>query len=410
MTAIPTRGALIDRLGAAGEWEHAITCQYLFAAFSLETRPREGRITWPQAERVRAWKAELLLIARQEMEHHGLVCNLLTAVCGAPRFHHPAFPHPSPYAAEHPVFELRPFDRATVARLMAYEAGHEAATPGTTSVGGLYQQIRHELVELERRNPRLFMGPREHQVVNADLDLSRGHFDIDLRPVVDLPSALAALDHLLHHGHQERLRAIHDELLDLRARDPGFAPAHPVATNPVLRVPSHPPAEVSLIRHPATRGAARIFSEAYQAMSLMLMRFYAPSDETPGERQTLLQTAFFPLMTMVIRPLGEVLCQMPLDDDPDAATAGPVFEYPRLLPTQPDKHAVWVYLHERLQELAAASEHLDQTLARTDAPWARTVGPRVTRLHQGLARIASNFEAGTGLRERYVRHMLERMM
>ncbi|MCA9704519.1 MAG: hypothetical protein KDK70_01580 [Myxococcales bacterium] len=416
MEPITTRGALIDRLAAAAQWEHAITCQYLFAAFSLETRPQPGRITWPQAERTRAWKAELLLIARQEMEHHGLVCNLLTAICGAPHFGHPRFPFVSAYVPEHPVFELRRFGPKTLARLVYYETVHDAGESGAgesgaLTVGGLYQQIRRGLLEVERRTPRLFMGRRAHQVTNADLGLTPGHFDLDLRAVIDVRSAVAAIDRLLDNGHGARLRAIEVELAALRDQDPGFEPAHPVAPNPVLDRPEEGgPAEVSVVEHPVTRLAARLFGEAYQAMSLMLDRFHAPpSDQTPGERETLLGTAFFPLMTMVIRPLGEVLCQMPLRDEPEGPTAGPIFAYSRHLPSPPDKLAVWVYLHERLQELAAASDHLAGRLPAIDAPWARAVAPRLAFLAQGLARIAGSFERGMGLRERYVQHMLERM-
>lgn len=36
------RELLVTALSEAAEIEHAITCQYLFAAFSLKTHPEEG--------------------------------------------------------------------------------------------------------------------------------------------------------------------------------------------------------------------------------------------------------------------------------------------------------------------------------------------------------------------------------
>ena len=96
---------LRDRLGellvAAAELEHGVVCQYLFAAFSMKRHPDEGNVSWEQLELMRGWEADLLLISRQEMEHLGLVANLLTAIGEAPDFLRPPFPIPSDFYPHH---------------------------------------------------------------------------------------------------------------------------------------------------------------------------------------------------------------------------------------------------------------------------------------------------------------------
>src|SRR5947209_7799002 len=85
---------LAEVLCEAAELEHALACKYLFAAFSLKKEESEwdGDVTCQQLELIRGWETSLLLIARQEMEHLALVCNLLTAIGEAPYLRRPNFP------------------------------------------------------------------------------------------------------------------------------------------------------------------------------------------------------------------------------------------------------------------------------------------------------------------------------
>src|SRR5262245_53323416 len=80
---IEHREALIYMLCEAAELEHAIMCQYLFAAFSLKQRADEG-LTGDELAAVTRWRGQVSHVATQEMLHLALVQNLLSAVGAAP--------------------------------------------------------------------------------------------------------------------------------------------------------------------------------------------------------------------------------------------------------------------------------------------------------------------------------------
>src|ERR1700738_3962054 len=71
---IEHREALIYMLCMASELEHAIMCQYLYAAFSLKQGVDEG-LTPPQLEAVDRWRGVVSHVATQEMLHLALVQN-----------------------------------------------------------------------------------------------------------------------------------------------------------------------------------------------------------------------------------------------------------------------------------------------------------------------------------------------
>jgi hypothetical protein len=89
-------------------------CQYLFAAYSLKRSVSEG-LSEVQLEQTRGWGALMTLVARQEMEHMGLVLNLLTAIGGTPYFQRPNFPQrKSHYGKLGIKSELTRFDQETI--------------------------------------------------------------------------------------------------------------------------------------------------------------------------------------------------------------------------------------------------------------------------------------------------------
>src|SRR5919106_2545909 len=88
---IEHRDALIYMLSEAAELEHAIMCQYLFAAFSLKTSTEEG-VDERQLRAISKWKKAVLSVATEEMLHLALVNNLLAAVGAAPRVGRPHLP------------------------------------------------------------------------------------------------------------------------------------------------------------------------------------------------------------------------------------------------------------------------------------------------------------------------------
>src|SRR6266571_4551762 len=77
------RQQLIYLLREAAELEHAIMCQYLFAAFTMKRGADEG-LTPDQADAVGRWRKVILEVARQEMLHLALVQNLLTGIGAGP--------------------------------------------------------------------------------------------------------------------------------------------------------------------------------------------------------------------------------------------------------------------------------------------------------------------------------------
>lgn len=423
---ITTRDELIRALHAAAELEHTAMCLYLFAAFTMKRRPDEGGVTWVQLERMRTWQATLLLVARQEMEHLGLVCNLLTAVGGTPHFGRPAFPQRSPLCAPGVPLGLEPFGADALAHFMAIEKGHapppDDEPPGAPmTIGRAYRRIRDGLERLGRQGPRLFIGPVGPQVTNATIDLRPGQYDMQLRPVHDLASALGVIDVIMEasdgppeanpDSHYRRFRRAHDELVAAQAEDPAFAPARPVGPTPVTeRQPPHPPGLVTLVEHPVTRRAALLFGEAYETMLLLLARFYTPVDDTPAERAGLKRTVFFPMMTMILRPLGELLTQMPAGAGGHAPTAGPTFEIRAEIAVHPHRLSTWTRLYERLQHMAEAGEALAAAVHEERAPWAEAVRARCAALHADLELLASNFARLMDVDELHHRHLLERVL
>lgn len=86
------REQLIFLLREAAELEHAIMCEYLFAAFTLKQRTDEG-LTAEQLAAIDRWRKTVLEVAKQEMLHLALVQNLLTSIGAAPL----------PFTSGHPV-------------------------------------------------------------------------------------------------------------------------------------------------------------------------------------------------------------------------------------------------------------------------------------------------------------------
>ena len=86
-------------------------------------------------------------------------------------------------------------------------------------------------------------------------------------------------------------------------------------------------------------------------MLLMLLRFFAHTDETEAELEAL-SRGTLRLMASVLRPLGEALTKMPAGDAYPGRTAGPGFGYNRDVHLLPHKESAWMFFAERLEQLA----------------------------------------------------------
>lgn len=388
---LTTREDLINTLHLAAELEHNLMCQYLFAAYSMKRSTSEG-LSEVQLEKTRGWGALLTLVARQEMEHMGLVLNLLTAIGGTPYFQRPNFPQRKErYGKLGIKSELTRFDKETIKRFQGFESPHPqpgpefcaahglarediralllappvftqrpvqataaatrgAQTPPTkiefTSVQDLYVSLAAGFVTVVERigEKNLFIGDVNAEIWGGpDTPYGSGSMDdlsqygLDLIRVVDLKSAIDAIVEIVEQGEgllapPEYIEHTHyciytDMLNDMLTEKPSFAAARPVVRNPLTRM--HPditaPGEVNIITRPETREIAGLFNLTYETMLLMMLFLYGSSPKTKQQRVDLMNAIFFPLMTMFIRPLSEILTQLPAFKD-KKGNAGPGFE------------------------------------------------------------------------------------
>jgi hypothetical protein len=377
------REALVYTLGKAAELEHLVMLQYLFAAFSLKQTVDEG-ITPDALAAVKRWRKTLLEISEQEMLHLALVQNLLTAVGAAPRLARPNFPMPA-YAYPAGVrIELVPFGEAALRHFAFLERpdgmdvedaeGFEAIEQAVPlphdehdeivphlqefdTIGQLYRSIQAGLEHLAGRlgPDRLFVGPPNAQATEQ-------HFRWpELVAVTDLDSARQAIDTIVEQGegargewrdaHFGRLLGILDEYLELKRADPSFEPARPVVAANVRPQPTG--VAVPLITDPGTTRAMDLLNVSYEVLLQLLSRYFANTDETPGQLEVLADVSVG-LMYTAIKPLGTVVTTLPVGPDHPGVTAGPGFElFYQVDYLLPHREAAWILMEERLRDAAA---------------------------------------------------------
>jgi len=373
---VENREELLFLLSEASELEHMLMLEYLFAAFSLKTGTSEG-LTGEQLEAVRRWERVISEVAAQEMLHLASASNLLTSLGGAPHFSRPNFPQPAKYYPPEFEMALMPFSEQALGHFVFFERpegmehdapelqlASEAMAPLVVpheqefaTVGHLYRGIERGLERLVERygERRVFVGPPEAQA-------ARRYFRWpELVPVTDLASARAAIETIVEQGEGARsdrddahfgmfLRVL-VEFLEFKRRDPDFEPARPVTAAWVRAPGDTNPSDHALITDPTTAGVADLFNSSYEVMLQMLVRFFAHTEETEEQLQTLSMTAVG-AMSLLIKPLGQLLTTLPVGAEYPGKTAGPNFEFYRKSYLLPHRHAAWVLIHERLLELA----------------------------------------------------------
>jgi hypothetical protein len=379
---IAHREALIYTLGKAAELEHLIMGQYLYAAFSLKDRDKDG-LEPEHLTTARRWKHELLAIAAQEMLHLALVQNLLAAVGAAPRLARPNMPLPPaaypagvqiallPFgetALRHFAFLERPegmemADAEEVAALAkAEELPHEEDDEigphlqDFSTVGHLYRSVEDGIDSLAGRmgEERLFIGPARAQATSE-------HFRWpELVAVTDLASAHAAIDTIVEQGeglrgewkeaHFGRLVRMLDEYLALRAADACFDPTRPIELAHVRSPASG--AEVTLITAPFSARVTDLLNAVYEVVLQLLSRYFANTDESPAQLATLSDVAVT-LMFGAVKPLGGLVTQLPIGPERPGRTVGPALElFYDVDYLLPHRDAAWTIMAERLREIA----------------------------------------------------------
>jgi CDGSH-type Zn-finger protein/uncharacterized Fe-S cluster protein YjdI len=373
------RESLAYALSEAAELEHGLMCCYLYAAFSIGRRC-ERRHPPHQAAAIARWRAELVDIARDEMVHLALVSNLLNALGAAPHLTRPNFPvgaglHPAgvvvslaPFSLatmQHFVFLERPDDvieregsgfahrsyerRVRSGRLVP--SGQDYAT-----LGDLYRWIRDGFAYLVETlgAARVFAGDPRLQVDTGIVGLT------GVTEVVDLESAWRAIDTIVTqgegaprcpgHSHYSRFSAIRNELQQITAEDPTFAPAAHVARNPVMR----PPPTTDDLTWIDAEPAASVLdvANAIYAFTLRSLGVLHSPVALAGDARPLAVEAAITGMR-VLTPIAELLTELPGSTFDPAVRAGMTFTMSRSLHPLPEPRAALRALHEGIAAVAA---------------------------------------------------------
>jgi hypothetical protein len=355
---------LVSTLHAASELEHALTCQYLYAAFSLKVGGDPG-LTASQTALVGHWNQQIRRIAAQEMYHLMLASNLLTAIGEQPHLSRANFPQPPKTFSDISLpSKLASFDAGTVHRFMCWEkpdtsgwwddacAECAAATSRRTGLALLtaeqatYSTIGELYTDIEKTlnaNPEwIDPGTASKQVTTALVP-----FSPPVAPITTCHDASEHIQEIIREGegtadfdsqaHFAFFHQIYDEL----GNAPSFEPSWPTVENPAYQASLAPPGSTLITDDdsPAAVACGTLFNDAYLLLLQTLGALFATTAEE-GDRQTLANAAMA-FMPLVIKPLGTLLTRIPLGATHRGLYAGPSFELPQPLPAAESVDALY---------------------------------------------------------------------
>jgi hypothetical protein len=220
----------------------------------------------------------------------------------------------------------------------------------------LYEAIRINLIALERDlgATGLFIGDAIGQVGRSVIDLE------GVEPIATLAAAQKAIDIIVEQGegssaaaevsHYRSFLTIQRELEAEIAKDPGFAPAWPVADSPVLRRPPEAEGKV-FVDHPV---AAPLLDFACATYGLLLRCLAQCFGRSGGDAQTS-QSALMAAAIELMHALGETstaLARLPATAEAPGTHAGMTFTMLRGVEPLPVSVERCV-LQERVAALAA---------------------------------------------------------
>jgi hypothetical protein len=392
---IEHREPLIYMLCAAAELEHALMCEYLFAAFTLKRSVDEG-LTEEQLAAVDHWRSTILLVAKQEMLHLAINSNLITALGASPHLSRPNLPQPARHYPSGVRLSLLPFGEQALRHFLFLErpegmdiddAEGLAAVDGAVpvmdeeeiaphlqefaTVGHLYRSIEAGFRRLAEKwgEDKLFIGPVGAQASGKLFGWPQ------LEPITDSAAAVRAIESIVEQGegprgnwrnaHFGRFLGILNEYLEMLAANPGLEVARPVL--PALVRPPESGEDVDLITDPRTARIAELGNVAYEVLLQMLYRLLCHVDETDEQIEALAKVSIG-LMFDVIEPLGDIVTTLPVGPTHPGRTAGPSFE----LFYQPDyllphRQAAWILMGEHLGEAADLADRDQDTEPRLRA-------------------------------------------
>lgn len=272
------------------------------------------------------------------------------------------------------------------------------------SVQELYEKIARGFERLTEKmgERKLFVGKTVNQIFGGPSSPQHGtmndlnQYGLDIISVNDLASAKQAVRMIVEQGEGIRVPPSYKPFThfciftrirgEMEEHGLGEKGARAVVPNPMtVRQPDVPPAEkVSLIDNPHTLGVAKLFNQSYEVMLLLLLYLYSDQVKTKEQTDALMDAAFFPFMTMFVRPLAEILTELPAFAG-KRGNAGPGFELSGDVILFPDLDATWTLFQERLDTL---TEGFRRVVASGD-PWLelpgqRTVEGKPSRIFQRL--------------------------
>ncbi len=404
---LPTREQLIHALYEAAELEHNLMCTYLYAAFSLKDGEAEG-LSKDEAEAVARWRRAILDVAIDEMGHLAAVWNITSALGGSPAFGRDNFPLDPGGLPGGVVVKLAPFnaevlqhfihlerpegsDEPDGAGFQHYSFRRNAVTPRLTpmaidyeTVGQFYKTMEFALTFMTEKlgEKDLFCGDPGLQLSPNEIDLSGA------KPVLCSKTAIAACAAIITEGegasaespnsHYCRFRHIRDEYQAVLKKNPNFVPAHPAATNPVLRRPPIAEGRVWL-EDEMSSAIVDVANASYQTMLRLIAYSYAVRG--PSAEKSLAVDLGIDLMK-ALTLLAESAARRPAGPSNPGCNAGVSFTALRDAAPLPPNAGTRRFFAERMNELVKGAERLDQADQRV---------ARATGLLKALAVRAQRF-------------------
>ena len=446
---IKTPEDLAAALRIAAELEHGLCCQYLFAGFTLR-RTLDDFADLPKLHEedklhvmalTQAWAMQIMLVARQEMEHLMMVINLQTALGQPPHLTRPDFPVPRNTFPIDAHLCLERVEPTTLDRFLFYERPDYLAEevkfddPGCCgrlpqltrpltlrshgslqfkikSLQELYEQIAGAYKgEDQLPAAELFRGSAARQVQSSAV---QWFARVNVPQVTNRAQAVSAIAQIVFEGegigefptspnsHFARFAGVKQEYKDLARAHPSAAdpelpspdPALPVACNPA--VGDEIPPGATRITDEAAVKAMRLFDDGYFLMLAMLRGFFEtyqgnfgtfPTFAGAAPTSALFLEGFYPFMTMFIRPLGELICRLPAGPEHPDKNAGPGFA---LQDKEPPGMQDLDWYADRLAALERDSQALHAVLADQRAKYGAAAVLTAERQWQVLHRMLLN--------------------
>jgi CDGSH-type Zn-finger protein/uncharacterized Fe-S cluster protein YjdI len=404
---LASREQLLHTLYEAAELEHNLMCTYLYAAWTLKDRDDPG-VDEARHALLADWKQTILRVAIEEMSHLVSIWNITAALGGAPRIGRYNFPLAPGALPASMVVRLSPFTRDTLQHFIFLErpadsnepdgagfspkyvfprgnvgARHTPMPDNYATVGEFYSSLKSQLDSFvaSRGEAQAFSGERGLQISGAEFGLPKA------RPVICAKTAHEAFDAIVAEGegasvetrdsHFCRFLHVRDGLDELRRLDPAFQPAHPAATNPVLRAPPEPEGRVWLENADAV-ATVDLANAAYGLMLRVLAYVYAVPASDPRKAVMLRQSIG---LMRAITPLAEAAARLPAGPAHPGVNAGISFTALRDSAALPAGIAADMLVSERLREFAEGAADLSG------------LSPRHAKAAAQLAALSKSFDA-----------------